>query len=184
MPLVIVGLVLYLIANLHPASDDPIKQIGFDSTRKLKDLGQGALLAAAIGIPGLGFYLFAKAIGINTTVVAANLSENWWTIPIYVAAAIENGLVEEVVMVGYLFTRWEQIDWSKWKIIGISALIRGTYHLYQGFGGFLGNIVMGAVFGWVYWRTRRVWVLVIAHALIDIVAFVGYALLADVLSWL
>ena len=31
----------------------------------------------------------------------------------------------------------------------------GPTHLYQGFGGFVGNVVMGLLFGWVYTRTRR-----------------------------
>lgn len=66
----------------------------------------------------------------------------------------------------------------------MSALIRGAYHLYQGFGGFLGNLVMGLVFGLVYRRTGRVGPLIVAHTLLDVVAFVGYALLRGHLSWL
>ena len=63
-------------------------------------------------------------------------------------------------------------------IILISALIRGTYHLYQGFGGFVGNIAMGVIFAAWFLRTGRVWPLVIAHFLIDAVAFTGYPLVA------
>ena len=38
---------------------------------------------------------------------------------------------------------------------------------------------MGVIFGWIYTRTKRVMPLVVAHApLLDVVAFVGYALLA------
>jgi membrane protease YdiL (CAAX protease family) len=69
-------------------------------------------------------------------------------------------------------------------VIITSALIRGSYHLYQGFGGFLGNVVMGLFFGWIYTRTKRVGPLVVAHTLLDVVAFVGYALLKDHLAWL
>ena len=43
---------------------------------------------------------------------------------------------------------------------------------------------MGLVYGRVFQRTDRVWPLIIGHALIDTVAFVGYALLRDHLSWL
>ena len=71
-----------------------------------------------------------------------------------------------------------------WAIILTSALLRGSYHLYQGFGGFVGNAVMGVVFGWLYTRTRRVMPLVVAHTLLDVVAFVGYALLRERLTWL
>jgi membrane protease YdiL (CAAX protease family) len=62
--------------------------------------------------------------------------------------------------------------------------VRGSYHLYQGFGGFVGNLVMGLLFGWVYTRTRRVGPLVVAHTLLDVVAFVGYALLKNHLGFL
>ncbi|EPB5741857.1 MULTISPECIES: CPBP family intramembrane glutamic endopeptidase [Pseudomonas] len=54
----------------------------------------------------------------------------------------------------------------------------------DGTARFVGNIVMGVVFGIVYARTRRVMPLVIAHTLLDVVAFVGYTLLRGHLSWL
>ena len=88
------------------------------------------------------------------------------------------------VMIGYLFTRWRQAGWRPVPIVVVSALIRGTYHLYQGFGGFLSNLVFGLLLGWLYTRTKRLWPLVIAHALIDVAAFVGYSLLAGVVDWL
>jgi membrane protease YdiL (CAAX protease family) len=43
---------------------------------------------------------------------------------------------------------------------------------------------MGLLFGRIFQRTGRVLPLVIAHSLIDIVAFVGYVLLAGNVSWL
>ncbi len=41
----------------------------------------------------------------------------------------------------------------------------------------LGNVVMGVVFTLVYLRVRRVVPLVLAHWLLDVVSFVGYALI-------
>lgn len=160
------------------------ESIGLDRRRVGQDLLRGTLLAAAVGIPGLALYAAAKAAGINTTVAAANLTDHWWTLPVLVLAAAQNAVLEEVVMVAYLFGRWGQAGWSPWRIIATSALIRGGYHLYQGFGGFVGNAVMGVIFGWLYHRTRRVGPLVIAHTLLDIVAFVGYTLARDHLGWL
>ena len=46
-------------------------------------------------------------------------------------------------MIGYLFTRFAQLGWRLPVIIIVSALVRGSYHLYQGFGGFVGNLIMG-----------------------------------------
>ena len=174
-------LVLYLLS----LTDRPAGvRIGFDLRAPWSDLGSGAVLAAAIGIPGLGLYLGARALGLNTDVQASALAETWWTVPVLVLAAFQNAAVEEVVMIGFLFTRFRQLAWQPVAIIAVSALIRGSYHLYQGFGGFVGNLVMGVILGLVYLRWRRVGPLVVAHTLLDVVAFVGYALLAPHLSWL
>jgi membrane protease YdiL (CAAX protease family) len=43
---------------------------------------------------------------------------------------------------------------------------------------------MGLVFGYAWCRTGRLWPLVIAHGLINTVAFVGYTLAAGHLGWL
>ena len=65
-----------------------------------------------------------------------------------------------------------------------SSLLRGGYHLYQGYAAGLGNLVMGVVFSYVWLRTGRLWPLIVAHTLIDAVAFVGYTLAAGQLGWL
>lgn len=179
LPLVAVLLAIYLLNRLHrPSVDVPAGRfIGIDRSAPRRDLLRGLGLAALIGIPGLGLYVLAKAIGVNTQVAAANLTAVWWSGPVLVLAAIENAVLEEVIMVAYLFTRWRQIGWSWPIVIGLSAVVRGSYHLYQGFGGFVGNIVMGLVLGLVYARTRRVVPLVICHATLDTVAFIGYTVL-------
>ncbi len=186
----VVGIVLALVPvalALHLLTRDRADArhaIGADLRQPGRDLLRGALLAAAVGLPGLGLYAATRGLGLNTTIAAANLSDQWWTIPVLVLAATQNALLEEVVMVGYLYTRWLRAGWSLPVVMITSALIRGSYHLYQGFGGFVGNVVMGLLFGWVYTRTRRVGPLVVAHTLLDVVAFVGYALLKDHLAWL
>ena len=159
------------------------RRIGFDLARKRFDLGWGLALAAGIGLPGLAFYFAARALGLNTTVAPANLAENWWTIPVLIGFAVMNGVLEEVVIVGYFFTRMRQRGWAVPAVLIASALIRGAYHLYQGFGGGAGNVIMGLVFGWAYLRFRRVGPLVVAHVVLDLVAFVGYSLLAPLTDW-
>ncbi len=85
-------------------------------------------------------------------------------------------LTEEVIFIGYLFDRLRRLGWSWWSIILATAALRGAYHAYQGLGAVVGNFAMGLVFGWCYRRWGRVMPLVIAHTLIDVVAFVGYPL--------
>ena len=43
---------------------------------------------------------------------------------------------------------------------------------------------MGLVFGRLWQRCNRLWVLVGAHTLIDVVAFLGYAVLHGRVAWL
>ncbi|MGG5258090.1 CPBP family intramembrane glutamic endopeptidase [Phycicoccus avicenniae] len=182
LALVPVLLAIHLLRRDYP--DEP-HTMGFDLRRPGQDLLRGLGLAALVGIPGLGLYLVAKAVGLNATVAAANLvGAAWFTVPILVLAAAQNAVLEETIMVGYLFRRWGQAGWGTWRVIVTSALIRGTYHLYQGFGGFVGNVVMGLLFGWLYTRTKRVMPLVVAHTVLDVVAFVGYALVKPHVSWL
>lgn len=146
------------------------------------DLLQGAGLMAVIGIPGLAFYYLAVALNINATVVPSGLNDYWWTIPVLLLSAVQNAVLEEVVVVGYLMTRLRQLGSSRWAVYAASSLLRGSYHLYQGFGGFLGNIVMGLVFCWWFERRGRVMPLVVAHTILDVGAFIGYTLFKNALT--
>ncbi|MEV6399831.1 type II CAAX endopeptidase family protein [Streptomyces sp. NPDC051907] len=161
-----------------------MRAIGFDRTRPWSDLGRGALVAAGIGSAGLAFYLVARASGFNLTVVPEALPEVWWKYPVLILSAIQNSVLEEVIVVGYLLRRLDQLGWSPTASLAASSLLRGSYHLYQGIGGFIGNMVMGVVFVLLYRRWGRVGPLVAAHALLDIVAFVGYGLLVGRVGWL
>nr|WP_246224351.1 type II CAAX endopeptidase family protein [Mycolicibacterium anyangense] len=174
------ALALYLLwrGGISPA------RLGLGRVRWRADLLGGLGLAALIGIPGLLFYLAARWLGMNAEVEPSALHNSWWRIPVLILAAFANGFAEEVVVVGYLITRLKQLGLSQNRAIVASSVLRGTYHLYQGFGAGLGNLVMGLVFGYAWTRTGRLWPLVIAHGLIDTVAFVGYALLAGHLGWL
>ena len=183
-PLVPVALALYLLWTVHRPGEGVGRALGVTPRRPRFDLAWSLLLFVGIGVPGLGLYLGARAIGINTTVAPANLAANWWTIPVLVLSALMNGVLEETVMLGYLFARWRQARWSPLVALLVSALVRGSYHLYQGFGGFIGNLVMGVIFGAFYLRTRRLWPLIGAHFLLDVTSFVGYSLLHGHVSWL
>lgn len=180
LPLMPVVLVLYLLAVHHRPEGGPFRAMGFDLRRPGFDLAWGFGLFAGVGVVGIAFYLFAVNIGINTQISTSGLPKIWWMIPILILRAAMNGILEEVVMVGYLFTRWAQTGRRMWEIVLISALVRGGYHLYQGWGGGFANFAMGLLFGWLYLKFKRVMPLVITHTLLDIAAFLG----APLLPWL
>ncbi|MEJ1113561.1 type II CAAX endopeptidase family protein [Paenarthrobacter sp. CCNWLY172] len=179
--LVPVALVFYFLsahiqANRDGDNGSAFARLGFNFARPGKDLLHGVGLAAVIGIPSLGLYAAGRALGITTAIVPSGLDAYWWTVPVLILSAMRHAVVEEVIVVGYLMDRFGKFGWSMPVAIVVSAVLRGSYHLYQGFGPFIGNVVMGLVFAWIYTRTKRVMPLVIAHALLDIVAFVGFSL--------
>ncbi|WP_203705908.1 CPBP family intramembrane glutamic endopeptidase [Asanoa iriomotensis] len=176
--LVPVALALYLLRS-------PRTSLGLDFRRPWFDVGWGVALAAAIGLPGLGLVWAASYLGINANIVPAALPSVWWAVPVLILSALQNALLEEIVVVGYLVTRLRELGWKLGWVVAASAVLRGSYHLYQGFGAFVGNAVMGVVFALFFIRTKRVLPLVVAHTLLDVVAFVGYALLPRAwFSWL
>jgi len=173
--LALVALVVYL---LWEPGGNALRRIGLDFTRFGGDLGRGILLTAVIGLPGLALYAAGRALGITVAVVASPLDGAWWTVPLLLLSALRAGLTEEVIFIGYLFDRLRRLGWNDWAIILTTAALRGAYHAYQGFGAIVGNFAMGVVFGWCYRRWGRIMPLVIAHTILDIVAFVGYPLAA------
>jgi len=163
---------------LWSATRPRLGRLGVDLTRPARDLGWGALLALVIGGGGIVVYLTGRALGVTVAVNPAGLTEHWWTIPVLLLSAARAALQEEFIVVGYLFARLRDLGWRTWPIILVSAVLRGTYHLYQGWGSFVGNVLMGLAFGWIYARWGRLLPLVVAHFLIDAVIFVGYPFVA------
>ena len=179
------GLVpVFLVAYLLHRSNESLRTIGVDRSQPTRDLGVGALLAACVGGAGLALYIGAHAAGVNLVVVPTTLGPHWWRIPVLLMAAAQNGIYEEVIVSGYLLHRLRQFGWGENRSLATSAFIRGAYHLYQGFGGFAGNFVMGLIFGRVYQRTGRTLPLIVAHTIMDAATFVGYIYLAHKVSWL
>jgi membrane protease YdiL (CAAX protease family) len=172
------GLYLLWRSGFRPA------QIGLGRLRWRPDVLGGVGLAALIGLPGLGLYVAARTLGLSAHVEPAELYDTWWRIPVLVLTAFANGWAEEIIVVAFLLTRLRQLRINPVAAMLASSLLRGAYHLYQGFSAGLGNVVMGLVFAYTWRRTGRLWPLIIAHGIIDSVAYVGYALAAGHLGWL
>jgi membrane protease YdiL (CAAX protease family) len=175
-----VFLVFYLLAR----NDESPSLLGIDASQPGKDAARGAVLAAVIGGSGLGLYIVAFHLHVSLNVVPEQLPSVWWRVPILALFAFQNGMLEETLVLGYLLTRLDQLGVRPARAILISAVLRGSYHLYQGLGGFLGNAILGVIFGVLFRRWRRATPMIIAHTLIDGVAFIGYSYLHGHVSWL
>ena len=168
VPVALVGFLLWQTTRPH------LGRLGIDFTKPARDTLSGLGLALVVGISGIAIYLLGRTLGITVQVVPSPLDTFWWTVPVLLLSAARAGITEEVIMLGYLFARLRDLGWGRWQIIIASALVRGTYHLYQGFGAFIANVLMGLLFGWLYSKYGRVLPFVIAHFIINAVIFVGY----------
>lgn len=169
-----VALALYLIWQTDKS---PFKSLGLSFQTPTFWLSRGLGLALIIGGPGLALYMGARLLGLSSKIIPAELADYWWVVPILLLAAVKASISEEVIVVGYLFNRLRKLGVSERLQLVISASLRGSYHLYQGFAGFIGNFVMGLVFGWAYKKWGRLMPLIVAHFILDAVSFVGYALI-------
>jgi membrane protease YdiL (CAAX protease family) len=170
---------VFLVWHLTRRTGEGPGGIGLALDAPRRDAVEGAILFAVVGIAGIGIYAAAVTLGLNRFVVPVPPEGYWWTIPALMLNAAEAALVEEVIVLGYLVTRLEQLGASSRGAVLGSALLRGTYHLYQGWGGFAGNFAMGVFFGLLFVRRRRTWPFVIAHFLLDVGAGIAYLTLRD-----
>lgn len=161
---------------LYSRNRSGFSRLGIDPRFPARDALTALALLVIIGVPSLGMYALGRALRITAQIVPNGMEISWWSVLLLVFAAFRNGCVEEVIVVGFLLTRLRQLGFTStaqiWLIIAISAVIRGSYHLYQGIGPFIGNVAMGVLFGWIFTKTKRVMPLIIAHSLIDAIAFI------------
>jgi hypothetical protein len=108
-------------------------------------------------------------VGPNT----AGLLGGQITLPIIIISSILFGICEELMEVGYIIKVTEK--YGMWTAVFLSALTRAVIHTYQGAVGMACVFVIGVIFGLVYWKSRQLWPLMVAHMLIDIIGDLQYA---------
>lgn len=172
-PVLLVCFLLWRSARPH------LGALGLDGSRVARDIGSGAALVLAIGVPGLALYIVGRMTGLFVAVDPGAQNGYWWTIPMLLLSAARAAVQEEFVVLGYLFARLRQLGWGPWPIILATSVLRASYHLYQGPGAFIGNLGMGLLFGFLFLRTGRLLPFLVAHFLIDATVFVGYPWVAS-----
>jgi len=90
-----------------------------------------------------------------------------FSIPAIIAAAIVNGVYEEFFLLGFVMPMLARHGGS--FAVGLTVLLRVLYHVYQGPHGAVSVAIFGVVLGAYYWRTRRLWPVVCAHVIADLI---------------
>jgi membrane protease YdiL (CAAX protease family) len=173
-----------LVGYLLLRSGESVAAVGVDASRPGDDARWSAALAVVVGAVGLGGLFAAKALGVNRNIIVGGGASRWWDVILLVLQAAGTAISEEVIVCGYLLHRLRQLGWKDNSALVVASLVRGSYHLYQGFGGAAANFVLGLFFGRIYQRRGRLVPLLVAHFLIDAVAFGGYVELKPHVSWL
>lgn len=189
LPLVAAGLVAYLLSvpgpigggwtgkkkGEAPAGEGGLRAIGLDFRSWRGDLAMVIgifVLCNAIPIGGGGILL--HAIGVRGISPGTGGVPKYYTL-IDVASGIVAGIVEEIVVLGFVIRRLEQLKLKQWQVVVIAVAVRGSYHLYYGWD-VLPILAWATVTVLVYMRYRRLLPFIIVHMLWDSSAFILGAL--------
>jgi len=98
------------------------------------------------------------------------------TVPFIILISIVNPVFEEAIESGYFFLALQRH--GVWLTIFAAALFRGFLHITMGLTGFVTMFAMGLLYGFVYWKRRQLWPLIVAHSLQMFYALLPQALMA------
>jgi len=158
-------------------SGQPLASFGLQRPRWLFDAGAGILVVFLIWLTdSIGWWAASGFFGIPMLNVPS-VEELFGTsrsagdlVGLYVALPAV-AFTEELAMRGYLMTRLRQLGAAPWLAVSISAVLFGAYHLYLGLWPAVLVTVSGVIFACVFLRLGRLWPVVFAHLLLDLLAF-------------
>jgi membrane protease YdiL (CAAX protease family) len=130
-----------------------------------------ALAGIPLAIAYLLLYWFsALTVASMAGVRRIDSIEMRWLAPmaLTVAYLILNSVYEELIVAGYVISALSG-EGAAYAITA-STLLRFLYHLYQGPVAALSILPMGLLFGTIYWRSRSLWPLMVAHTLMNILS--------------
>jgi hypothetical protein len=164
LPLAAAGLVLYLLSL--PGADGGPSAIGLDSKQIRADL---ALLLPVFFlcnfIPIIGGAILERALGVHGQSPALGHLPAYYDAA-FIGMAVVAGIVEELVVLGFLVRRLEQLGLRPFWVVVIAVAVRGSYHLYYGWG-VLPILAWATVTVIFYRRYRRLAPFIIVHVLYD-----------------
>jgi membrane protease YdiL (CAAX protease family) len=131
---------------------------------------------AAAGVPVFILYLLLYWMTATLVLMVWPRALNVWAFHYSMTAPFSlmtlfivlNSFFEETTVTAYVITSLSRQGAA--VAITASTLLRFAYHLYQGPLGAISVIPAGLVFGAMYWRSRNVWPLIVAHSIANLVA--------------
>jgi membrane protease YdiL (CAAX protease family) len=142
-----------------------IRELGLHATWRLTAMGILLFLAIAIILFGVSAAIYWLAPGYfnHPRDIAIGLSFVGILATVFI-----NPFFEETLVCAYVIQRLA----NKGAVVAISfsAFVRFLYHAHLGPSS-VGPLLMGLIFGYLFWRFRQLWPLIVAHSLVDLVGF-------------
>jgi membrane protease YdiL (CAAX protease family) len=149
----------------------------------MRGIGLGRFDPRADGAVGLGLWIASFVLVLILAWIFSPLGQRevdflppelplWfrWVDALVIAGTA--GITEEVVVRGYAQTRLEQLKAPTAVILLLPTALWGVLHLYQGASAALTIFCLGMMYAWYFYKTRRLWPLIIAHGLFDLTQLV------------
>lgn len=153
------------------------EEFGLVKNSPIADAGVGALLFLASYFVWLVIWnvaaLLSPELGATLNSISGNIIRGHIPAATSIVLSLTNGVFEEFFVVGYMMPALARSGKSPWFCINVSTATRLAYHLYQGPLGVLSIIPTGLLFAFWFSRTRRLWPLMFAHILMDMVALLS-----------
>lgn len=142
----------------------PLGAWGFRPSWRLTGAGILLFLVITLSIQAIAAFANSTAPG---TVHSAGVS--LLSLPVLVLFAVTNSTFEETLEIGYFFQSFQR--YGMWSAVLASAFFRAFLHSYHGMTALIIILPFGLIFGFIYWKWRRLWPLYIAHLLFDLAAY-------------
>jgi membrane protease YdiL (CAAX protease family) len=142
----------------------PLRAWGFQPTWKLTGAGVVLCLVTTLIVEGIAVSANAISPGVVHRHAVSDLS-----LPVLVLLGLINPIWEEALETGYVVQSLQR--YGMWSAVLASAFFRTFLHAYHGITALLIIFPIGLIFGFAYWKWRRLWPLYVAHVLFDLVAF-------------
>lgn len=137
---------------------------------RLRDIFIGLLLAVIEVVATTALAVGLWGISAGGENLSDSLALQRLSLGTVFAVAVVNPIFEETFVSGYVIAALKGRT-TVWTAIYLSVAIRLLYHLYQGAAAFVLIIPFGLVLAAYYARYRRLWPLIVAHSLDNLISF-------------
>lgn len=131
----------------------------------LDELSRGFLvyLGGLAVILVVGILLWPTHLFHKNASVSAIAPHSWVDVPIWILVSITAGVCEEFIFRGYLLQQFRRWFGNAWLAVGVSAVLFGCMHFYEGSAAAIQIGALGAFFGFVAVRRGNLRQVMIAH---------------------